>query len=185
VRTQDVIAASVINTAFTTTGPDGKVLCATDHPIVGGTWRNRPTNGMALTRTSLQLALVDWMDEQKNDNGQKIEVNPAYVVSGASLMFDALEILKSVQQPDNATNAINVIKSDFNLSHVMWKRITNPKYWFIFAKPANHYVQVKVREGFNTVHGVNEENGTAWTRGEFRQVVGYSAAQGVYGSPGV
>jgi len=184
VCTQDVLAASVLNTGFSTTGYDGKVLFATDHPILTGTWRNRPTVGMALTRTSLQAALIDWMDEQKNDNGQKIEIDPRFLATGASLMFDAREILKSVQQPDNANNALNIIKSDFNLTHVMWKRLTDTKAWYLLSKPADHHISVYVRKPFTTLHGVNDEEGTAWTRGEFRQIVGYSAGQGAYASPG-
>lgn len=185
VCTQDVLCASTLNTGFDEAGYDGKPLFAVDHGILMGmTWRNRPIKGMALTRTTLQAALIDWMNEQKNSNGQKIEINPRFLVTSANLMFDAREILKSVQQPDSANNALNIIKSDFNLVHVMWKRLVDPKAWYLLAKPEDHYLSVYEREPLKIVHGVDDEEGFAWSRGEFRMAVGASMAQGTYASPG-
>ena len=70
--TKQVKAATILNQGFTGTGNptygDGKVLCATDHPLVGGgTNSNRPTVAADLNETSLEAAVIQlagWTDER-------------------------------------------------------------------------------------------------------------------------
>ncbi len=69
--TKQVKAAYVLNNAFTGSGVtygDGKVLCATDHPLVsGGVNSNRPATAADLNETSLENAVIQiaaWTDER-------------------------------------------------------------------------------------------------------------------------
>jgi len=69
--TKQVKAAAVLNNAFSGSGVtygDGKVLCATDHPLVsGGTNSNTFTVGADLNETSLEAAVIQiagWTDER-------------------------------------------------------------------------------------------------------------------------
>ena len=185
--TDDILAANILNTAFSTTGPDSTYLCSISHPLVSGgtTWRNRPTNGMAFNRTSLALAIVDWMDEQKNETGQKVNFDLAYLVHPATPFLDVHETLESINRPDTANNAINVIKSNFQIKPVTWMRINDPDFWFLMAPVGKHSVKIIDRAKFSQEHGANGEAGYLWTRGEFRADYGWSKPQGVYGSPGI
>ena len=61
-NTKQVKAAAVLNSAFdsTVTGGDGKELCATDHPLAGGsTLRNELSTAADLNETSLENSLID------------------------------------------------------------------------------------------------------------------------------
>jgi hypothetical protein len=182
--TEDVLACNILNNAFATTGPDGKVLCATDHPLETGTARNRPTTGTDFSHTCLGLALIDWANEQKTYRGQKIESEPSYLVHPADLKLDVAEVLKSTMRSDTANNATNVIKDDYNIQPVTWKRLSDPDAWFLLAKPGQHEINIVVRKSFHTSHGVDDKVGKAWTRGRFRRDQGFSDWVGVWGSPG-
>jgi hypothetical protein len=69
--TKQVKAAAILNNAFSGSGVtygDGKVLCATDHPLVsGGTNSNTPAVAADLNETSLEAAVIQiagWTDER-------------------------------------------------------------------------------------------------------------------------
>jgi hypothetical protein len=88
--TKQVKAAAILNQAFTGSGNptygDGKVLCATDHPLVsGGTNSNRPTVAADLNETSLEAAVIQiaaWTDER----GLLIAARPRKLVVPPALM---------------------------------------------------------------------------------------------------
>ena len=44
---------------LTFAGGDGKELCATDHPIIAGTFRNELSTAADLNETSLEQSLID------------------------------------------------------------------------------------------------------------------------------
>jgi len=183
--TEDVLAANILNNAFATTGPDGKVLCATDHPLKDGTTaKNRPTNGMDFSQTSLGLAMVDWHDEQKDARGQKLTIDPKNLVYPAAIWVDVAEVLGSPDRPDTANRAINVMKSELNLQPIMWKRLTDTDAWFLLAAQGVHELNIIVRKPFHTTHGTDDKVGKVWTRGRFRRDQGFSDWRGVYASPG-
>ncbi len=183
--TEDTLAANILNNAFSTTGPDGKALCATDHPLHGGaTAKNRPSSDMDFSHTALGLALVDWMNEQKEDRGQKIEIDPAFIVHTADIMLDVTEVLKSTGRSDTANRAINAISQDFSLQSVTWRRLTDSDAWFLMARPGQHEVNVVVRKPFHTSHGTDDKVGKVWTRGRFRRDQGFSDWRGIWGTSG-
>jgi len=185
--TDDTLSANILNTAFSAAGPDGTYLCSLSHPLVSGgtTWRNRPTNGMAFNRTNLALALIDWKDEQKNETGQKINFDVAYLVHPATHFLNVHEILESIDRSDTANRAKNVIKSNFSIKPVTWMRINDPKLWFLLAPKDAHQLKIVDRAKFTQEHGSNGEAGYLWSRGEFRADYGWSKPQGIWGSPGI
>ena len=111
--TKQVKAASVLNKGFTGTGNptygDGKVLFATDHPLVsGGTNSNRFTTGSDLNETSLEDAVIQiaaWTDER----GLLIAAKPRKLIIPPALQFVATRILESQQRVGTADNDINAI----------------------------------------------------------------------------
>ena len=90
-NTKQVKAAAILNNAFdsTVTYGDGKELCATDHPTVGGgNFRNELTTAADLNETSLEQSLIDiaaFIDER----GLKIALQGRKLIIPSALQFVA------------------------------------------------------------------------------------------------
>ena len=71
--TKNIKGAAVLNNAFDSNfaGGDGKELCATDHPIVAGTFRNELSTAADLNETSLEQSLID-IAAMTDERGLKI-----------------------------------------------------------------------------------------------------------------
>jgi len=110
--TKQVKGASILNNAFSgTTYGDGKVLCATDHPLVsGGANSNRPAVAADLNETSLEAAVIQiagWTDER----GLLIAAKPKTLVIPPSLQFVATRLLDTELRVSTADNDINAIRN--------------------------------------------------------------------------
>ena len=89
-NTKQVKAANVLNNAFDSAyaGGDGKELCATDHPIIAGTFSNELATAADLSETSLEQALIDiaaFVDER----GLKIAARGMKLIIPSELQFTA------------------------------------------------------------------------------------------------
>ena len=134
IETKETICANHLNRAFNSSyaGGDGKELCATDHPIVGGTFSNELATAANLSQTSLEQLLIQIRNAVDN-NGKRIRLTPKKIVTGPSNVFQAEVLLKSALRTGTANNDINPVKSlgmldggQANLS-----RITSTTAWFI------------------------------------------------------
>lgn len=179
--TEDLLGADIFNTCFTAIGPDGKTLAATDHLLGSGlTTGNCPAVGMALSFSSVNIALTDWNTKQKTHNGRVIEFNPAYLWVPPALQATAGEILNSMDRPDTANRATNTIKDDYNLERVVWKKISDSGMWGLLSKKGRHHINAIVRQPFRIFEGTDDKKWTAWVRAQFRMVFGYSDWRGFY-----
>lgn len=134
-QTKEVVVANMYNRAFTSgyTGGDGKVLCATDHPLQGGgTGNNKPTVDADLSIDALEDAIID-IHGFVNDKGLRINVRPWKLVVPRQLWFEANRILESVYQPGTANNDINAVKMTNALPGgiAMNHYLTASAAWFI------------------------------------------------------
>jgi hypothetical protein len=184
--TKQVKGASVLNNAFATVlGGDGKVLCATDHPLVsGGVNANRPTTGVDLNETSLEAAVINiaaWKDER----GLLIAAKPKKLIIPPSLMFVATRLLQTELQTNGANNDINAIKflgsipGGYSVNHYL----TDTNAWFLLTDIPNglkHFTRVAM----NTAMEGDFETGNVRYKARERYAFGWSDALGVYGSPG-
>jgi phage major head subunit gpT-like protein len=128
--TRQTHAASVFNSAFATVlGPDGKVLCAADHPTSPDDSTNKSNAGStALSADALEatrIAMMAW----KDDRGNLLGVQPDTLIVPLGLKATAEIITKSELRPGTADNDINTQKGD-------WKLIVNPfltdsTNWFV------------------------------------------------------
>jgi phage major head subunit gpT-like protein len=112
-QTKEIVAANLINRAFTSSYSfgDGKELCATDHPnVAGGTFANELAVASDLNQAALEQMAID-ISNFTDDRGLKIAVMPKKLLVPPSLMFEAERILKSSLEYDTANNAINALKS--------------------------------------------------------------------------
>jgi len=185
--TKQVKAAYILNNAFTG-GPtygDGKVLCATDHPLVsGGTNSNRPTTGADLNETSLEAAVIQiagWTDER----GLLIAAKPRKLIIPPALMFVATRLLETEFRVGTADNDVNAIVSNgsvpggYKVNHFL----TDDNAWFLTTDVPNglkHFVRTPLS---NSMDG-DFDTGNVRYKARERYSFGVSDPLGIYGSPG-
>ena len=129
--TRQIHAASVFNNANNGgfVGPDGKPLCATDHPKMPGsssTFSNKGT--LELTADNVETTRTEalkWTDDKDN----KILTQLDTLIVPSALRKKAMIIAETDEEPDTTEHGINVWKG--NLKVIEWPFLTNPKAWFM------------------------------------------------------
>jgi hypothetical protein len=186
--TKQVKAAYVLNNAFTGSGVtygDGKVLCATDHPLVnGGTNSNRPTTGSDLNETSLENAVIQiaaWTDER----GLLIAAKPKKLVAPPALQFVATRLLETELRVATADNDINALKNNGSIpgGYTVNHFLTDPNAWFLLTDVPNglkHFVRTPMQTSMDA----DFDTGNARYKARERYSFGVSDPLGIFGSPG-
>lgn len=188
-ETIELAAAAVFNTGFTTNGPDGVALFATNHPIVktGGTQTNTLAVAADPDIASLELALTDFR-KMKDPSGKKIRVKPELLVVAPENEFAASEILNATMRSDTANNTPNAFKnrSGFGAfdSMFVWDYLTDPDAWFIRCNREDTEMRFYWREKPVTLHDVDFDSRSIKTAMWYRMSLGWSSFYGWYGSPG-
>ena len=185
--TKQIKAANVLNRAFNSsyTYGDGKVLCATDHPLVsGGTNSNRPSSGADLNETSLEAAIIqlaNWTDER----GLLIAAKANKLIIPADLMFVAERLMKTDNRVGTADNDINAIKSmgvvpgGFSVNNFL----SDTNAWFLTTDVPNglkHFTRAPMATSMDG----DFDTGNARYKARERYSFGVSDPLGIFGSPG-
>jgi hypothetical protein len=185
--TKQVKASYLLNNAFAG-GPvygDGKVLCATDHPLVsGGTNANRPTTASDMNETSLEAAVIQiaaWTDER----GLLIAAKPKKLIIPPALMFVATRLLETEQRVATADNDLNALKNNGSIpgGYTVNHWLTNPTAWFLTTDVPNgmkHFSRVKMSTGFEG----DFDTGNVKYKARERYSFGVSDPLGIWGNPG-
>ncbi len=140
-ETREIDAASTFNNAFDSsyTGPDGKSLCATDHPLykAGGTQSNSMT-AADLDMYSLQVGLTAW-EKMKRPSGEFVRWPAARLVVAPENRFTAFALTNSGDDPTTADRSVNPLKGaeDGMPTPTVWTYLTDPDAWFLVASPEN------------------------------------------------
>jgi phage major head subunit gpT-like protein len=190
-ETREIIAALIFNRGFNSsyTGPDGKVLFATDHPLPksGGTQSNTLSVQADLDIDSLQLALTSFR-KQVDINGQKIRLKPEMLVVAPEGEFNAIEVLGGSMRGDTANNTVNAFKRRSGLPAFdelfVWDYLTDEDAWFILGPKEDREVRWYDREKFNTIHDRDFNSRSLKTAGWMRFCCGWSSFYGVFGVSG-
>lgn len=185
--TKQVKAASVLNNAFSggPTGGDGKVLCATDHPLVaGGSQSNTFATQSDLNETSLEAAIIQiaaWTDER----GLLIAAKPRKLIIPPGLMFVAKRLLSTELRVGTSDNDINALKAmgsipeGYKVNHFL----TDPNGWFLMTDIPNglkHFVRVPLA---NSMDG-DFDTGNVRYKSRERYSFGWSDPMGIFGTSG-
>jgi len=133
---KETLAANVLNNATTydgTVGGDGKALCATDHPMDGGTWANRFSTDLDLTESALEQAIINIRSNFKNEAGLKINAMGKTLIVPVNLQFTAQRLLKTDLRPGTANNDTNALRtSDFGIKDfIVMDYLTSTRSWFV------------------------------------------------------
>ena len=187
--TKQVKAAYLLNAAFTGTGNptygDGKVLCATDHPLVNGAANsNRPATGADLNETSIENAVIQiaaWTDEK----GLLIAAKPKKLIIPPALQFVATRLLDTNLRVGTSDNDINAIKNNGSIpgGYAVNHFLTDTNAWFLLTDVPNglkHFVRVPIS---NDMQG-DFETGNVRYKSRERYSFGASDPLGLFGSPG-
>lgn len=130
IHQEEIVHHNVINNGYDSryTGPDGKTLFATDHPLVaGGTGSNRPTDATDLTQTALENAIIDIMD-YRDDQGKRLNINPKVLLVTRSLYFTANKLLDTKYAVGSNDNDINVL-ANMKLKLICSNFLTDQDQW--------------------------------------------------------
>ena len=185
-NTKQVKAANVLNNAFDSSfaGGDGKALCATDHPIIAGTFSNELATAADLSETSLEQALIDiaaFVDER----GLKIAARGMKLIIPSELQFTAERLMKSAGQTGGNNNDVNAVVSMGMVpqGYVVNHYLTDTDAFFIKTDVPNglkHFV----RSPINTKMEGDFDTGNVRYKARERYSFGFSDPRGIFGTPG-
>ena len=185
-NTKQVKAANVLNNAFDSSfaGGDGKELCATDHPIVAGTFRNELSTSADLNETSLEQSLID-IAAFTDERGLKIAARGVKMIIPSELQFTAERLMKSAGRTGTADNDINAIGSmgmipqGYTVNHFL----TDTDAFFIKTDVPNG-MKMFVRSPVKTAMEGDFTTGNVRFKARERYSFGFSDPRGMFGSPG-
>ena len=184
--TKQIKAAAILNGAFDTSiGGDGKPLCATDHPTLGGAdLRNELSTAADLSETSLEQALID-IAAFTDERGLKIAVQGVKLIIPKELQFTADRIMKSTLRVGTADNDINAIRNMGLIpqGYVVNHYLTDTDAFFIKTDAPNG-MKMFQRVGIKTGFEGDFDTGNVRYKARERYSFGYSDPRGIFGSPG-
>tara|TARA_R110000796_G_scaffold61047_1_gene141229 strand:- start:6476 stop:7384 length:909 start_codon:yes stop_codon:yes gene_type:complete len=186
-NTKQVKAAAVLNNAFdsTVTGGDGKELCATDHPLAGGsTLRNELSTAADLNETSLENSLID-ISAFVDERGLKVSVRGLKMIVPPALQFVADRLLESTLRPGSADNDINATRNMGMLpqGYVVNHYLTDTDAFFIKTDAPRGFVHFE-RLPITTKMEGDFDTGNVRYKARERYSFGFSDPRCVFGSPG-
>jgi hypothetical protein len=137
-RTKEAHAAEIFNYAFSasdtyssgdsTAGPDGKALCATDHPSTAdGAYSgcNKGTDALSAKSVESTRILVKGITDGR---GNKVYANMDMLLVPLGLEEIAWEIINSKGKVDTADNNRNFHQGRYKLA--VWDELTDSTAWF-------------------------------------------------------
>lgn len=183
-QTKEIVAANILNTGNvynSTIGGDGVSLIATNHPIDGGTYANRPTVDLDLNESSLESALnaVRIFPDQA---GLKTFARGRKLVVPINLNWTAERLTKTELRTGTANNDVSAIFTtgslpegyqvmDFLTSNFAWFLTTNVRGLVYYDRiPFEMDLQVEPTTGNLLVIGYE------------RYGVGYKNPRGIWGT---
>ena len=138
-QTKEIYGANVLNTATTyngAVGGDGKALCASDHPIDGGTVSNLPSTPVELNESTLLNAMIAIRTAFKDQAGLKIFARGRKLIVPPQLEPVAIRLTKTELRPgtaDNDVNAIMMTAGGLPEGYMVNDFLTSTKAWFLLT----------------------------------------------------
>ena len=133
-RTKEILAMAVLNTATTydsSVGGDGVALCATNHPVDGNTWANRPSTDVDLNEASLENAAIT-VRYFLDNAGQRIMARPEKLIVSPQNRYVAIRLMETELRVGTANNDVNAVRmtDEFKGFDVM-DYLTSSYAWFV------------------------------------------------------
>lgn len=167
------------------TGGDSKALFASDHPMGDGSTQSNTLSAIPLSYDNLKTA-IQKMDRFYDDKGiQLLPCSRLRLIVARENKERAIEVLKSIGNPDNANRITNVFdgKEFIDLKVANWIPSGYSKYWFVVDLERASYMAHMVwgwRPKFDSDKVVN--NDTKVYTGSVMFKPGFSSWQWAIGS---
>jgi len=184
-QTKQLKAAAILDGAFTTsTGGDGVALCATNHPVIAGTFANELGTPADLSETSLEQSLID-IAKMTDERGLKIAAKGMKLIIHPAQQFAAERIMKSANRVGTADNDLNAMKSMGMIPQgfVVNNFLADSESFFIKTDVPNGMKHM-VRAPIKTAMEGDFETGNVRYKARERYSFGFSDPRGIFGSPG-
>ena len=185
-QTKEIYGANVLNTATTynaSIGGDGVALCATDHPIDGGTVANKPAVQVDLNEATLLNAMIAIRTNFKDNAGLKVFARGRKLVVPPQLEPVAIRLCKTELRPgtaDNDVNAILMTAGGLPESYMVNDFLTSPYAWFLLTNIDGLSYMERVK--FETDMQVDFVTDNLLVKGYERYSFGYYNWRSIYGS---
>ena len=138
-QTKEIYGANILNTAETynaSIGGDGKALCATDHPIDGGTVANKPAVQVELNESTLLAAMIAIRTNFRDQAGLKVFARARKLIVPTALEPVAIRLTKTELRPgtaDNDVNAIMMTAGGLPEGYMVNDYLTSATAWFLLT----------------------------------------------------
>jgi phage major head subunit gpT-like protein len=185
-QTKEIYGANILNTATTynaAIGGDGKALCATDHPIDGGTVANRPTTDVDLNESTLLNAMISIRTNFKDQAGLKVFARGRRLIVPPALEPVAIRLTKTELRPgtaDNDVNAIMMTAGGLPEGYMVNDFLTSTKAWFLLTNIDGLSYMERVK--FETDMQVDFVTDNLLVKGYERYSFGYYNFRSIFGS---
>jgi len=185
-QTKEIYGANILNTATTynsSIGGDGKALCATDHPIDGGTVSNRPSTDVDLNESTLLNAMISIRTNFKDQAGLKVFARGRKLVVPPQLEPVAIRLTKTELRPGTADNDVNAIMSTAGglpEGYLVNDFLTSARAWFLLTNIDGLSYMERVK--FESDMQVDFVTDNLLVKGYERYSFGYYNFRSIYGS---
>ena len=185
-QTKEIYGASILNTANTyntAVNGDGVALCATNHPIDGGTIANTPTTQVDLNEATLLNAMVAIRTNFRDQAGLKIMSRARKLVIPPALEPVAIRLTKTELRPgtaDNDTNAILTTAGGWPDGYLTNDFLTSAYAWFLLTNIDGLSYMERIK--FETDLQVDFVTDNLLVKGYERYSFGYYNWRAIYGS---
>ncbi|KPK13937.1 MAG: hypothetical protein AMJ56_00360 [Anaerolineae bacterium SG8_19] len=185
-QTKEIYGANILNTATTynsAVGGDGKALCATDHPIDGGTVANKPSVDVDLNESTLLNAMIAIRTNFKDQAGLKVFARGRKLIVPPALEPVAIRLLKTELRPGSADNDVNAILTTAGglpESYMVNDFLTSAYAWFLLTNIDGLSYMERVK--FETDMQVDFVTDNLLVKGYERYSFSYYNWRAIYGS---
>lgn len=184
-QTKEILGAAVLNTATTYNSAvlgDGVALCATNHPVDGGTYQNRFTTDLDLNESALEGASILIRQNFVDQANTRIFARPRKLVVPINLLYVAERLTKTELRTGTNNNDVNAIVTTGSLpeGYQVMDFLTSNFAWFIRTdKEGLNYME---RVPFETDMQVDPITGNLLVIGYERYSFNYNEPMSIFGS---
>lgn len=187
----DIAGANILNNGVVLQSYDfgGLPLFSTAHVREDGaaTWSNRIATNLPITVETVVQAIVDLLYNLKDSRGFPIAYSGVinlYVPSVSSTLWrQAIEVSKSINNPNTTDNRTNALPAMFKVNVVPLRFLTSPDAWFIGWQPSSSEygltMIIRTNPDITPLKPFNDNPDAWFSRLRQRFVAGYDNKRGI------
>jgi phage major head subunit gpT-like protein len=185
-QTKEIYGSNVLNTATTynaSIGGDGVALCASNHPIDGGTIANIPSTPVGLNESTLLNGMIAVRTNFKDQAGLKVFARARKLVVPPQLEPTAIRLTKTELRPgtsDNDVNAIMMTAGGLSEGYMVNDFLTSQYAWFLLTNIDGLSYMERIK--FETDMQVDFVTDNLLVKGYERYSFGYYNWRSIWGS---